>query len=471
MHYFPSQIAPAIINLIIIMILTRVFTLEKYGDYVLITTIITFLVTIFTQWLMQSILYFRPKYKENNELNKFDNYITSIINKFIVINVLFLLILIVAKSFFGIETVYIFGLMIVLVQSVFTLEQVILQSDMQTSTYAKRIFVSNLIRLLGITFLVITQINLNLVLLVILLSYGFLIAPNFNRYFKRNLKWNPDVTLFFKNTLTYGLPMLGWFLCVSIINVIDRLLIDYYHGSEHVGLFAGNFSIIQSALGLVFIPLTMVIHPVIMKYAVNIKENKDFIEKLISKFTTIYFIVGVPIIILVYQFRKEIAHIFLGEQYVIASDLIPIVMVGIFFWNLAMVGHKGMEIINKTKIMFYFALITCSISIMSNIILIREFSYLGAATGNMIAFSCYCILVYCYSLKSIKWLINLKEICYTLITGAFIFLILSTFEVDIIDQGIFESAILIVLLSLLILVIYGTIIFMMMKLKLINIKF
>lgn len=88
--------------------------------------------------------------------------------------------------------------------------------------------------------------------------------------------------------LKYGLPMLGWFLAVSIMNVADRFLIEYFHGSKAVGLYAGNYSIISAAFGLVFGPLTIVIHPLLMKVAVNLTEHKQKIEQLISKFTTIF---------------------------------------------------------------------------------------------------------------------------------------------------------------------------------------
>lgn len=108
MHYLPAQIAPAIINLIIIMILTRNFTVELYGEYVLITTLITFSVTIFTQWLMQSILFYRPKYIESNLKNEFNLHLDVIINMFFIIGIVVLLLLIACNTLFVNVTLYIF---------------------------------------------------------------------------------------------------------------------------------------------------------------------------------------------------------------------------------------------------------------------------------------------------------------------------------------------------------------------------
>ncbi|MEK4698523.1 polysaccharide biosynthesis C-terminal domain-containing protein [Solibacillus sp. FSL R7-0668] len=469
MHYLPAQIAPAIINLIIIMILTRNFTVELYGEYVLITTLITFSVTIFTQWLMQSILFYRPKYIESNLKNEFNLHLDVIINMFFIIGIVVLLLLIACNTLFVNVTLYIFCVLIILVQSIFTIEQVILQSDLQSGKYAKRIFMSSLLRLVGIGLLAMSNINLINVLLVISISYIVFILPKMKKYMIKK-KSTTSTKQFLKTMLTYGLPMLGWFLSISIIDVADRLLIEYFHGSKAVGLYAGNYSIISAALALVFAPLTIVIHPLLMKLGVNVIEQKKKIEQLISKFTTIFFIVGLPIIVLVHKFRKEIAYLFLGEQYVVASDLITIVMLGIFLWNLAMVGHKGMEIINKTKVMLYFAIASCLTSLLLNIFLIKYYSYMGAAYGNMIAFSLYCLLVYVYSIRNIKWKWNLKEILLISCCSALMLLFVGLFNINL-EEGIVKSIAGIILISLGALLVYTTSLLALMKMKLINIRF
>lgn len=470
LHYFPAQIAPAIINLIIIMILTRSFTVEVYGEYVLITTLIGFCVTIFTQWLIQSILFYRPKYIENNQENEFNLHLEIIINKFIFASVIILLVLIIYNALFINVTLYIIGVLIILVQSIFTIEQVILQSDLQSGRYAKRIFASSVLRLLGVSVLAITTINLLGVLVVMVFSYLFFILPKFRDYMQVKKSRSTTTKQFLKTMMIYGLPMLGWFLAVSIMNVTDRFLIEYFHGSKAVGLYAGNYSIISAALGLVFGPLTIVIHPLLMKFAVNVNEQKGKIEQLLSKFTTIFFIVGLPIIILVNKFRKEIAYLFLGEEYVVASDLITIVMVGIFLWNLAMVGHKGMEIVNKTKVMFSFAIVSCLTSLVLNVFLIEKYSYMGAAYGNMIAFSIYCLLVYVYSIKHIKWKWNLKELVLIVCSCAMIYLFLNLFTITI-ETSVVVSIVKIAGVSILAGLLYISLITVLMKIKLINIRF
>lgn len=469
-HYFPAQIAPAIINVVIIAILTRSFTVEIYGDYVLITTIVTFIITVLTQWLIQSILYFRPKYIESGQLEEFDSQLANVINKFVIFIFGILLFLIIVNLLVGGLVLYIFALLLILVQSVFTIELVILQSDMKSAKYTKRVFISNILRLALIILLAFIGIDIEKVLLVLIISYGIFIIPNIGRYVLINTNYTSSSRSFIRKMLTYGLPMLGWFLSVSLMNVGDRFLIKYFQGSEAVGLYTGNYTIIVASLGLVFIPLTMVIHSMLMKFAVNIKEQKEEIELFISKFTTIFFIVGVPVILLVFKFRKEIAFLFLGEPYVEASNIIPIVMIGIFLWNLAMIGHKGIEILNKTKVMFYFAITSCTISFLLNTILIQKFSYIGAAYGNMIAFSIYCILVYVYSLKLIRWRWNIKEITIVLICGSIMIISLNLFDISL-QADLRIGVLKIILISIFTMIIYVTLIVITMKKKLINIKF
>lgn len=467
-HYFPAQIAPAIINLVTIMILTRAFTVDEYGDYVLLTTVIGFSVTVFTQWLMQSVMFYRPKYIESESITEFDGHLNKIINKFIHIMLVAIVIALVVKIFIDIPVIYIMAMLVILSQAIFVVEQVLLQSDMKSLAYTKRVFYSNSVRFVGILLVVSFFKSLTLVLLVLFTSYLIFILPNIKKYL---FPTKQDGTIsFLKTMLTYGLPMLGWFLSVSVMGLGDRFLIKLFHGSEAVGLYSGNYSIISAALGLVFAPLTMVIHPLLMKYGVNIEEQKANIESLISKFTTIYFIVGTPIIVLVYKFREEIAYVFLGEKYVVASDLIPVVMIGIFLWNLAMVGHKGLEIVKNTKVMFYFAVITCITSFALNIILIQKYSYMGAAYGNMIAFSLYCLLVYIYSLKLIRWKWNLKEVLMIISLGVVISVMFTFFNTTL-DDKLLVIILKVSVMSLCILAIYGICVLLLLKKKILNIKF
>ena len=70
MKYLPSQIAPAIVGLVAIPIITRLFLPADYGNYVLVMATVNVLSTI-VGWLSMSIIRFYSAYERDNKLQQF----------------------------------------------------------------------------------------------------------------------------------------------------------------------------------------------------------------------------------------------------------------------------------------------------------------------------------------------------------------------------------------------------------------
>jgi len=412
MYYIPAQIFPAVINLLTVMILARALTVGEYGDYSLFIMIASFSVTILTQWFIQALFFYSPKYIENGQIEEFNfHYRKGLFFLTTIMGTIILSMLVIHQFFFNLSIVYILSLL-VLVQAIFTLEQATLQSGMKFKMYTYRVFISTLIRFIMVVLLSFNEkLGVTNILIILLISYSVFVLPKIKSYLiieKINTKLS--TIQFYEKMFVYGLPMLGWFLCTSFMHLSDRLIIKGMHGSEEMGIYSGNYSIISAALGLIFVPLNTVIHPILLKETAKEGYDLSRVEGLIKKFTTIYFVVGLPVLILVYLFRKEVVILLLSEKYVVGSDIIPILMVGMFLWSISMVGHKGMEIQKDTKLMFVFILYACIANIIVNVVLINKFSYVGASIGNMLAFSLYCILVYINSKNNIRWKIDFKVI-------------------------------------------------------------
>jgi len=61
--YLPSYIAPALVGLIAIPILTRLFAPEEYGLYVLVMATVSVLTSVAIGWLSESVVRFFPAYE------------------------------------------------------------------------------------------------------------------------------------------------------------------------------------------------------------------------------------------------------------------------------------------------------------------------------------------------------------------------------------------------------------------------
>ena len=68
--YLPSYIVPAIVGIIAIPVITRLFPPTDYGNYVLVLATVSILSAVATAWLSASVIRFFPAYKQSNRLGE-----------------------------------------------------------------------------------------------------------------------------------------------------------------------------------------------------------------------------------------------------------------------------------------------------------------------------------------------------------------------------------------------------------------
>ena len=69
--YLPAQVAPGIVGLVSIPIVTHIFPPAQYGDYNLVMATVTVLSTLFG-WLPASVIRYYPAYARQGQLNLFN---------------------------------------------------------------------------------------------------------------------------------------------------------------------------------------------------------------------------------------------------------------------------------------------------------------------------------------------------------------------------------------------------------------
>ncbi|MEM5686831.1 oligosaccharide flippase family protein [Bacillus cereus] len=146
----------------------------------------------------------------------------------------------------------------------------------------------------------------------------------------------------------YGMPMLGWFLGTSILQMVDRYMLQVYRSSVEVGIYSANSTLVTMSLGLICAPVLLTLHPIIMSKAA--KSDKDELAGVITRGSQIFLLIVTPITIYITLYRYDIVGILLGEAYRVGADIVPVTMIGYFLWNIAMFGHKGHEIYKKQKV-------------------------------------------------------------------------------------------------------------------------
>ncbi|WP_449598726.1 oligosaccharide flippase family protein [Niallia sp. Marseille-Q9988] len=421
--YLPAILIPAIMNVLSVMIFTRLFSTADFGLYNLVLTTTQLLSMVMSQWIMQSIQYYRPKYVHNNMISYFNaNLYQMLILVSVIIIAFSILIYFIINLFFNhmpierFSTIFWISVFLVILQGLLKIGLVLFQSELKVNKFRYYQLINSIIKfgmsliLIFFVFKDIISIFIGTIISIILIIYpifketGIIQSKNTIKYLNQNFK---D---FFKDFFKYGFPMIGWFLGTSLLNLVDKYMIGYYRGNIEVGIYSANTSIVFFGVGLLSGPLLNAAHPIIMNAVSENGINKEVFQSTISNFSRLFLLTMMPLAFFISIFRVEIATVLLGEDYRSGAFIIPIILFGFLIWHFSLYGHKVHEIHGKTKQMVWYVVVAVIVNIAFNILLIPKYGYIGASIATFLGYIAYPIAIYISSYKLILWRIPWKSL-------------------------------------------------------------
>lgn len=417
-YYAVASIIPAILGLLALSIFTRVFSTASYGRYALTVTGVSISTTIIFGWLRQSILRFDSE-ETNYKVNQLVilifllTFIFSIIACFILWNYNILS----ASKYYKFVFV---GILLVWTQGVYTTSKVLFEARLESKLVSAYEFLFSSIKLVTAVALAIYLINDIVGWLWGGVFSGFVCTLLMWRKFKIGNKFELAGMGLLIRFFRYGFPMIGWLLGLSLLNFGDRILLEALSSSSAVGIYSSNYTIGHRGMLLVFTPLIQAAHPIIMDQWKD--DNPEEILDLMTKFTRYFLVVGIPVLIGVATMSYPLSKLFLPQEHLQGYLIIPFVVSGLFFWNITMIGHKGLEVKNKTKIMLVGVFLTVLTNLALNFILIPQLGFIGAAIATLLSFLFYTIFIYIISRQYIRWKIPVTSLVNTGLAGSIMML-------------------------------------------------
>lgn len=420
--YAVATLVPALLGMLSISIFTRIFNAYEFGEYSLALNTSVFLSTLLVQWIQQSTQKYRPIYTRENKIDEFNGNLLKVLSQvsgvFLVVAVISYMVL---KGFISIGSYY-FPVVFLVVSNIFFLSfSTVLQSDFKVSRFKNISVLTSFFKLVLPLILLMTLTKSPTMILIGTAIVQFLFVANI--YFKdlkpaTLKKQNHDNYKSFKmKFIQFGLPMVGWFIANSIITLSDRYMLQIFADDRQVGIYSANYSLIIAGIGLLTRPILSVAHPELMNMQYETKEEKKRIELRNQSFTQWYFILTIPIFFFLLSYSINLVNIFLGQQFHEGYKILPVLYLSLLVWNAGLFGHKGFEILSKTKVMMMLVVCSAVINVILNLLVIPKYGYLGAAYASLLSMMTYPVSVYFLSKKNIPWKINFLSVIKTIIAG------------------------------------------------------
>ncbi|MFC6990538.1 lipopolysaccharide biosynthesis protein [Haladaptatus sp. GCM10025707] len=420
-HYAVGAILPAMVGTAAIVVLTRAFSPDLYGQYALAMVFVMVASTIAAGWIGQSILRLEPELETAPLIANALVSLASVIGVALMVGILVYL----ARPFDDETFRWLFagGLMLVIAQSLFSVTKSLLQARLDSKRAALLKMCNSGSHLL---------LGLPLAILVFDHPVGWMVGAAIGTVVSVSLIWNwglerPRFAVqrtVLKRMVTFGFPMIGWLLGFTLLSFIDRVLLQFLMNSRAVGLYASNYELANKALPLALAPVIQASHSIIMNTWEG--NNPSSVQSAVSEMTRYLLIVGVPVTALVAVSSRALSGILLDKAYFEGHTIIPIIAISVFLFHLAMLAHKGLEVKEKTGTMFFGVLVATLLNVGLNFLAIPRYGFEGAAGATLVSFGFYLMFATAVTERHIPWrppIDTIRNVCVgtAILSGVAIF--------------------------------------------------
>jgi O-antigen/teichoic acid export membrane protein len=198
----------------------------------------------------------------------------------------------------------------------------------------------------------------------------------------------------------YGVPMGGWFLAASMLEVGDRFVLQFFRGSQDVGLYAANYAIVAGVVAVACAPVLYAAHPILMR-AWNTGEKAAAANLLgqVIHMLAAATLVGTGILVL---FARDLSVVLLGPAYN-GHAIMPIVFAGHMLWHIAAYAHKPLEFGRRTRTMMIGAGAAAALNLGLNFLLVPRYGIMAAAWTTLAAYAGYLLACGWLGQRTLHW--------------------------------------------------------------------
>ncbi len=413
LKYLPSVVIPAVASFLGVAIFTRIFSADAYGEYSLVFIIVSVATSVLSVWLQQSVLRYLPRYRTEGRIDEFLARFGAILYAFAFVALVVLLLGWPVHSLMGTTgRYYLVAAFWTISGFVFFVQSHAFRATFQSVAYTRYQVLYAVARLALplVYFYIVSRDVIGLMIGSAAAYVIFLLPMAIELGMARGVKasgFSIDFA-FLKKLYSYGFPLVGTVIGVKILDVSDRFVIQHFRGAEEVGIYSANYTLVTMGVLFVATPLLSAAVPLIVQAWEG--GAGDRIHSVISSFSRYYLIMSVPVVAFTIVFAREIATVLLGREFREGYTITPYVLLGALLWNFATYGHKGIKLLEKTRVTVALVSVCCVVNIVLNLILVPKYGYQGAAVSTLVGYALYPVLVYWIARRYLEWRIPWRSV-------------------------------------------------------------
>ena len=206
-----------------------------------------------------------------------------------------------------------------------------------------------------------------------------------------HMKWKPGLpdSAILRESIAYGLPLLGLNVTGFITDWGDRFIMSYYREPGELGLYVAGYTLANYAI-LSFVPaLSSALIPVTMNaYA---EKGEEATRRSLETFLRYYWLATLPIVFGITAVGEELIRFVASEKFVDATIVLPWILAAKIVQAAYFPFLAGLFLSKRTKMLALFMAGAAALNIVLNLLLIPKLGMVGAAIATLVAYLFYVI--------------------------------------------------------------------------------
>ena len=197
----------------------------------------------------------------------------------------------------------------------------------------------------------------------------------------------------------YGIPLSLTVALAIVISSSDRYIIAYFLGKGPAGIYAAAVDFTSQTLTLLMMAISLAILPLAMKAFED--HGSDAAREQMLHNATLLLAVGVPAVVGLMLLAGNVSHCLLGREFrEEATRIMPIIAFGTF-----LAGYKAyhldsaFQFVHRTIYQVWIVLVAAVVNVVLNLLMIRPFGIIGAASASVVAYVVSMVLTAAYGRK------------------------------------------------------------------------
>ena len=179
--------------------------------------------------------------------------------------------------------------------------------------------------------------------------------------------------------LKLGVPLIIHTLAKQVLDVSDRVMIDFYVGKSAVGIYGVLYSV-STLASIVWSAINSSLIPKMFQLLSD--KQGDKIKTLIQPIILVYAVACIILAI----FSPEIVSLLATEEYYAAIYIVPPISAGIFFTSVYTVYGNVLLYYKKSVLVMLATVIAAIINVILNAIFIPNYGFVAAAYTTLVSY-------------------------------------------------------------------------------------